>query len=258
MGILNVTPDSFSDGGRHLHPGAALESVRAMAADGAAICDLGAESTRPGSDPVSEDEEMRRLAPVLAELAAQPAPVALSIDTRKAHVAAAAIDAGAVLVNDVSAGRHDPDMLPLVAERGAAVCLMHMRGEPRTMQEDPRYRDVVGEVRDFLGERLQAAVDAGIPAERVLLDPGIGFGKTLEHNLTLLRELPTLCGLGRPLVVGISRKGSIGAILGRDVTQRLAGSLGGALAAVAGGAAVIRAHDVRETSDALRVWAAVR
>lgn len=256
MGVLNVTPDSFSDGGRHLDAGAALEAMRGMAADGAAVCDLGAESTRPGSEPVDEREELRRLRPVLDALGGDR-PLAVSIDTRKAAVAEAALDAGAVLVNDVSAGRDDPRLLPLVADRGAAVCLMHMRGEPRTMQDDPRYEDVVREVRDHLAGRLDAALRAGVREDRVLLDPGIGFGKTLAHNLALLAGLPALATLGRPLVVGVSRKGMIGAITGRAVAERLGGSIGAALAAVARGAAVVRAHDVAPTVDALRAWAAV-
>ncbi|MCU0308367.1 MAG: dihydropteroate synthase [Thermoleophilia bacterium] len=256
MGILNLTPDSFSDGGAVGGPADALARVAAMAADGAAICDLGAESTRPGAAPVPEAEELRRLAPVLDALRAAPAPIALSIDTSKARVAEAALDAGAVLVNDVTAGR-DPRMLPLVAERGAALCLLHMRGDPATMQRDPRYGDVIGEVRDHLARRLQAAVDAGVPEERVLLDPGIGFGKTLEHNLALLAGLPALAALGRPLVVGVSRKGMLGALTGRAVDGRLAGSLAAGLAAVARGAAVLRVHDVPETVDALTVWEAV-
>jgi dihydropteroate synthase len=193
---------------------------------------------------------------VLDALRAAPAPIALSIDTSKARVAEAALDAGAVLVNDVTAGR-DPRMLPLVAERGAALCLLHMRGDPATMQRDPRYGDVIGEVRDHLARRLQAAVDAGVPEERVLLDPGIGFGKTLEHNLALLAGLPALAALGRPLVVGVSRKGMLGALTGRAVDGRLAGSLAAGLAAVARGAAVLRVHDVPETVDALTVWEAV-
>jgi dihydropteroate synthase len=257
MAVLNVTPDSFSDGGRHLAAPLALERLRRVAADGAAICDLGAESTRPGSEPVPPDEQLRRLRPVLDELRGGRAPLPLSIDTGRASVAEAALDAGAVLVNDVWAGRADPRLLPLVAERGAAVCLVHMRGEPRTMQRDPSYRDVVAEVRDWLARRLQAAVDAGVPEERVLLDPGFGFGKTLEHNLALLRGLPAIATLGRPLVVGVSRKGMFRALLGREVGERLAGSLAAGLAAVARGAAVLRVHDVRETVDALRVWAAV-
>jgi dihydropteroate synthase len=257
MAVLNVTPDSFSDGGRHLAAPVALERLGRVAAEGAAICDIGAESTRPGSEPVPPDEQLRRLRPVLDGLRGGRSPLPLSIDTGRASVAEAALDAGAVLVNDVWAGRADPRLLPLVAERGAAVCLVHMRGEPRTMQRDPSYGDVVREVRDWLAGRLQAAVDAGVPEERVLLDPGFGFGKTLEHNLALLRGLPAIAGLGRPLVVGVSRKGMFRALLGREVGERLAGSLAAGLAAVARGAAVLRVHDVRETVDALRVWTAV-
>jgi dihydropteroate synthase len=257
MGVLNVTPDSFSDPGLHLAPEAALARLNEMAGEGAAICDLGAESTRPGAEPVPPGEQLRRLDGLLRELAGGPPPLPLSIDTSSARVAGAALGAGAVLVNDVTAGRADPALLPLVAERGAAVCLMHMQGTPATMQRDPRYGDVVAEVRDALAERLGAAVDAGVPEERVLLDPGIGFGKTLDHNLALLAGLPALAGLGRPLVVGVSRKGMFGKLLGRPVDRRLAGSLAAGLAAVARGAAVIRAHDVAETVDALRVWSAV-
>ncbi|MEW6582227.1 MAG: dihydropteroate synthase, partial [Actinomycetota bacterium] len=250
--------DSFSDGGRFTTGHAALARIRQVGREGAAICDVGAESTRPGADPVPVEEELRRLDPLLRLLAAHAPAIPISIDTSKARVAEAALDAGAVLVNDVTAGGGDPRMLPLVADRDAAVCLMHMRGEPRTMQEDPRYRDVVREVGDHLEARLAAAVAAGVAEERVLLDPGIGFGKTLAHNLALLAGLPALARrLGRPLVVGVSRKGMIGALTGRETRDRLAGSLGGALAAVAGGAAVVRAHDVAETVDALRVWEAV-
>jgi len=258
MGIVNVTPDSFSEGGALGAPAAALAALARQAADGAAVCDLGAESTRPGARRVPAAEQLRRLRPVLDAVAARPPGVALSIDTTRATVAAAALDAGAVLVNDVSAGREDPAVLGLVAERGAAVCLMHMRGQPRDMQDDPRYDDVVGEVEGFLEARARAAAAAGVPAARVLLDPGIGFGKTLEHNLALLRALPRLRALGHPLVVGLSRKGMIGALTGRPLDDRLAGSIGGALAAVAGGADVVRVHDVRETVDALAVWRAVR
>jgi dihydropteroate synthase len=257
MGVLNLTPDSFYDGGRHLDPDVALARLRAMAGDGAAICDVGGESTRPGAQPVAADEELRRLAGLFAALR-EGLPMPISIDTAKAAVAEAALELGAVLVNDVSAGRADLRLLPLVAERGAAVCLMHMRGTPETMQDDPRYDDVVAEVRDFLLRRLEAAVAAGVPEERVLLDPGIGFGKTLEHNLALLRGLPALAAIGRPLVVGVSRKGSIGALTGRPVEERLAGSLAAALACAEAGAAVLRVHDVRETVDALAVWRAVR
>jgi len=257
MGVLNVTPDSFADGGRFAAPAAAVDHLRAMAAEGAAVCDVGAESTRPGAEPVAEAEELRRLDALLGTLRAEGAPVPLSIDTSKVRVAEAALDAGFVMVNDVTAGRAEPEILALAAERGAAVCLMHMRGEPRTMQDDPRYSDVVGEVVDFLGGRLEAARAAGVPPGRVLLDPGIGFGKTLEHNLALLRGLPALAELGRPLVVGVSRKGFLGRLTGREVAERLAGSLAAGLAAVARGAAVLRVHDVRETVDALRVWTAV-
>jgi dihydropteroate synthase len=258
MGVINVTPDSFSDPGRFLAPEVAFARMREMARDGAAICDIGAESTRPGAEPVPVDEELRRLDPLLRLLRERGTPLPVSIDTSKADVAAAAVDSGAVLVNDVTAGRGDPRMLPTVAERGADLCLMHMRGDPRTMQDDPRYGDVVQEVGDFLEVRIRAAVEAGVSEERIVVDPGIGFGKTLAHNLELLAGIPALGSrLGRPVVVGVSRKGMIGALTGRDTAGRLAGSLAGALAAVARGAAVIRAHDVRETADALAVWAAI-
>jgi dihydropteroate synthase len=257
MGVLNVTPDSFSDGGRYLAPSAAVARLHEIAAEGAAICDVGGESTRPGSDPVSEEEELRRLRPVLEVAAGGGAPIPISIDTSKAVVADLAMAAGAVLVNDVTAGRADPDLLPLVGERDRAVCLMHMRGEPRTMQEAPRYDDVVGEVRGFLEERLEAAVAAGVAEERVLLDPGIGFGKRLQDNLALLANLGALTALGRPVVVGVSRKSMFRRLLGREVEERLAPSLAAGLAAVARGAAVLRAHDVGETVDALATWAAV-
>ncbi|HWH15076.1 MAG TPA: dihydropteroate synthase [Miltoncostaeaceae bacterium] len=258
MGIVNVTPDSFSGGDASLDPGAARSLVDAQAAAGAAICDVGAESTRPGADRVPPAEQLRRLAPLLDVLRARPPGVALSVDTTRAPVAAAALRAGAVLVNDVSAGREDPAILELVAERGAAVCLMHMRGQPRDMQDDPRYGDVVAEVEAFLAGRVEEAVRRGVPRARILLDPGIGFGKTLAHNLDLLRALPRLRRLGHPLVVGVSRKGMIGALTGRPVAERAAGSVGGALAAVAGGADVVRVHDVPATVDALAVWCAVR
>ncbi len=257
MGVLNVTPDSLWGGVGAIDPEAALGRLEEMAADGAAICDVGAESTRPGAEPVDAEVQLARLSGVLRALAVAPAPLALSIDTSLARVAAAALDAGFTLVNDVTAGRADPALLPTVAERGAAVCLMHMRGDPRTMQSDPRYDDVVGEVREHLAARLAAAVDAGVPEERVLLDPGIGFGKTLEHNLALLAGLPVLAELGRPLVVGVSRKGMFGTLLGREVAERMPASVAAGLAAVARGAAVLRVHDVRDTVDALGVWTAV-
>ncbi|WP_217915063.1 dihydropteroate synthase [Miltoncostaea marina] len=257
MGILNVTPDSLWAGSGPLGPGAALERIAAMAADGAAICDVGAESTRPGSDPVPPHEQLRRLDGVLRAVRERPPAIALSIDTSSAEVAAAAIDAGAVLVNDVSAGRADPALLPLAAERGVAVCLVHMRGDPRTMQVDPRYDDVVREVRDHLARRMEAAVAARVPEGRIVLDPGLGFGKTLGHNLALLAGVPALAALGRPVLIGASRKSMFKALLGREVDERMPASVAAGLAAVARGAAVLRAHDVRETSDALRVWAAV-
>jgi dihydropteroate synthase len=257
MGILNVTPDSLWGGAGAPDPEAALARLDAMAADGAAICDVGAESTRPGADPVPADEQLRRLSGVLRALRVAPAPIALSIDTSSAAVAEAALDAGAVVVNDVTAGRGDPALLPLVAERGAGLCLVHMRGDPRTMQAEPRYGDVVAEVRDHLAARLQAAVDAGVPPEHVIVDPGIGFGKTLEHNLALLAGVPALARLGRPVLIGVSRKSMFRRLLGREVDERMPASLAAGLAAVARGAAVLRAHDVRETADALRVWSAV-
>ena len=257
MGVLNITPDSFSDGGEFLDPVAALRRLGAIARDGAVICDVGAESTRPGATPVPSDEQLRRLEPVLNAMSAG-CGIAISIDTASAAVARAALDAGAVLVNDITAGRGDPGLLPLVAERGAAVCLVHMQGEPRTMQEAPRYEDVTGDVAAFLEERLAAAVAAGIPETNVVLDPGIGFGKRLDDNLTLLRELPRLAVLGRPLVIGVSRKSMFGRLLGREVGERMAGSLAAGLMAIDRGAAVLRVHDIRETADAIAVWQAVR
>lgn len=257
MGVVNITPDSFSDGGEHLASTAARRTVDQMAHDGAAILDLGAESTRPGAERVDAPEQLRRLAPLFADLVARPPGAALSIDTTRAAVAAAALDAGAVLVNDVSAGRDDPELFGLVAGRGAAVCLMHMRGQPRDMQDAPAYDDVVGEVVGFLEGRIDAAVAAGIPEARILVDPGIGFGKTLAHNIALLEGLPRLRAIGRPVVVGLSRKGIVGLLTGRPIEGRMAGSLGGALAAVARGADVVRVHDVAETVDALRVWGAI-
>jgi dihydropteroate synthase len=257
MGIVNVTPDSLWGGGGPMDPEGALAILDRMAADGAAVCDVGAESTRPGAEPVDPGEQLARLSGVLRALGVAEPPLPLSIDTAAAPVAEAALDGGFVLVNDITAGRGDPRLLPLVAERGAAVCLVHMQGEPRTMQREPAYGDVVAEVRDFLAARLDAAVAAGVPEERVILDPGIGFGKTLEHNLALLAGVPALAELGRPVLVGVSRKGMFGRLLGREVGERMPASLAAGLAAVARGAAVLRVHDVRETVDALRVWSAV-
>jgi dihydropteroate synthase len=254
MGVVNVTPDSFSDGGEWLDPATAIAHGHALVAQGAAILDIGGESTRPGAEPVSAAEELRRVVPVLAGLTG--AGARLSIDTSKAAVAAAAIDAGATIVNDVTALRGDPRMAALVAERGCDVCLMHMLGQPRTMQRDPRYGDVVGDVRVFLAQRLEHAVANGIAPERVWLDPGIGFGKTIDHNLALLARLDEIVALGRPVVVGTSRKSFLGTITGREPAGRVAGTLATNVLALARGASVFRVHDVAEARDALLVAAA--
>ena len=255
MGVVNVTPDSFSDGGVNLDPRAAVASARRMLAEGAAIIDVGGESTRPGSASVTADEELRRVVPVLEELEALP----VSIDTSKAEVAARALELGAELVNDVTALRGDPALAGVVAEAGAYLCLMHLRGEPRTMQDDPRYDDVVAEVALFLEERLAFAVGQGIPEEAICLDPGIGFGKTVEHNFELLRRLGELTALGRPIMVGISRKSSLGKIMGdRDAkTGSTAASVGAAVLAYERGASIFRVHDVREHVEALTTARAV-
>ncbi len=255
MGVVNVTPDSFSDGGVNLDAGDAIESARRMAAEGAAIVDVGGESTRPGSDGVSLDEELRRVVPVLEGLAGVP----VSIDTAKAGVARRALELGAELVNDVTALRGDPELAAVVADAGAYLCLMHMRGDPRTMQVDPVYDDVVSEVAAFLEERLAFAVAAGIPEERICLDPGIGFGKTVEHNVELLRRLGEIVAIGRPVLVGVSRKSSLGRILGDPAatTGSAAASVGAAIAAYERGAAIFRVHDVCEHVEALAVAHAV-
>jgi len=255
MGVVNVTPDSFSDGGLYLDPEAAIAHGRELIADGAEILDVGGESTRPGAEPVGEEEELRRVVPVVEGLAGAGAEI--SVDTSKAAVAAAALDAGAEIVNDVTALRGDPAMAPLCAERGATVVLMHMRGEPRTMQVDPVYEEVVAEVRDFLAARLAAAVDAGIAAERVWLDPGIGFGKTEAHNLELLGRLGELRALERPLVVGTSRKSFIGGVDGSGADGRLGGTIASSVIAAAAGAEVLRVHDVAEMAQAIRLTEAV-
>ena len=250
MGIVNVTPDSFSDGGTHLDPDVAAEAVRSMAANGAAIVDIGGESTRPGAEGVSLDEELGRVVPVLERLGGE---VPLSIDTSKAEVARRAVGLGAELVNDVTALRGDPAMAEVIADTGAYVCLMHMLGEPRTMQDDPRYGDVVSEVAAFLEERLAFAVGAGIPEERVCLDPGIGFGKTAEHNVELLRRLEEIVALGRPVLVGVSRKRFLARLLGdpEATVGPVSASIDAAVQAVASGATIVRVHDVRETVEAL-------
>jgi len=256
MGILNTTPDSFSDGGRFLALDEAAGHALDMARHGAAVIDVGGESTRPGSDPVSVDEELRRTIPVVERLS-DAVPALVSIDTMKAEVARHALDAGAVLVNDVSALRHDADMTGLVAERGCSLCLMHMRGEPKTMQDDPQYDDVVDDVCSFLEDRLRFAVDAGVREEQVFLDPGIGFGKTAEHNLRLLKHLDRVVALGRPVVLGASRKRFLGAILGVEPGERVVGTVATTSLGVLLGAAVVRVHDVRPNFEALRVTQAI-
>jgi len=256
MGVVNVTPDSFSDGGVNFDPGDAAASARRMLAEGAAIVDVGGESTRPGADGVNADAELRRVVPVLEALEGD---VPVSIDTSKAEVARRALELGAELVNDVTALRADPELAAAVAESGAYLCLMHMQGEPRTMQLDPRYDDVVSEVTAFLEERLDVAVAAGIAEERVCLDPGIGFGKTVEHNFELIRRLGELTALGRPVLVGISRKSSLGKLLGDPdaTTGSVAASVGAAVAAYERGATILRVHDVREHVEALTAARAV-
>jgi dihydropteroate synthase len=255
MGVVNVTPDSFSDGGAFLETGAAIEQGRRLAAEGADLVDVGGESTRPGSEPVGVDEELRRVLPVVQVLAREH-DATISIDTSKLAVAEAALDAGAAYVNDVTAFRHEPELAGLVADRGVECCLMHMLGEPRTMQKDPRYDDVVSDIKAFLEERLAFAVAEGVPEERVTLDPGIGFGKTLEHNLELLRRLDELVAIGRPLMIGTSRKSFLGRITGREVTERMPASVATCVIAYLKGARAFRVHDVAPTLDALLVTAA--
>ena len=251
MGVVNVTPDSFSDGGAFDDPAAAVAHARRLAAEGARILDVGGESTRPGAEPVPVEEELRRVVPVIEGLAGVGARI--SIDTMKLPVAQAAVEAGATYVNDVTAFRNDPDLAGFVADRGLDCCLMHMLGEPRTMQRDPRYADVVDDVKAFLSERMEFAVRAGVPEEKIQLDPGIGFGKTLEHNLELLRRLHELTELGRPLVIGTSRKSFLGRITGRDVTERVHGTTATCVLALERGATVFRVHDVAAVADALAV-----
>ena len=252
MGVVNVTPDSFSDGGVHLDADVAAAGARRMLDEGAAIVDVGGESTRPGSAGVTVDEELRRVVPVLERLNGE---IPVSIDTAKAEVARRALELGAVMVNDVTAFRAEPELAEVAAAHDAYVCLMHMQGEPRTMQVDPRYDDVASEVASFLEERLAFAVSHGVPEERICLDPGIGFGKTVEHNLELLRRLDVLLALGRPLLVGFSRKSSLGKIAGdRAATVGpLGASVAAAVAAYERGATILRVHDVREHVDALAV-----
>jgi dihydropteroate synthase len=256
MGVVNVTPDSFSDGGRYLDTGKAIGHGIALADEGAAILDVGGESTRPGADPVDLDEELRRVLPVIEGLALARPKAQISIDTSKAAVAAEAIRRGATMVNDVTALRGDLKMAEVVAETGVDCCLMHMLGEPRTMQRDPHYEDVVGEVRAFLEERLAFALAAGIEEERITLDPGIGFGKTVAHNLELLGRLDELVAIGPPVMVGPSRKSFLGRLTGRPVDERLAGTIAACVVAYSHGARVFRVHDVAPVADALVVAAA--
>jgi len=257
MGILNVTPDSFSDGGAFFGPAAAIAQAKRMIDDGADILDLGAESTRPGSDRVSTAEQIDRLRKILPAVCAM-GDCLVSIDTTRAEVAAFALDAGAAIVNDVSAGRDDPELLPLAASRNAPVVLMHMLGEPKTMQADPHYEDVVGEVRAFLTGRIAAAGAAGLPREHCIVDPGIGFGKTLEHNLALLAGTSQLCQLGVPVLLGPSRKRFLGELTGAtSPADRLGGTIAACLVGYAAGASLFRVHDVAPVRRALTVAAAI-
>jgi len=254
MGILNVTPDSFSDGGRFLSVEQAVARAREMVTEGADIIDIGGESTRPGAPAVSSDEELRRVLPVVGELK----DLAVSVDTTKAVVAERALAAGARIVNDISALRHDAGMLKVVRDFGAGVVLMHMQGTPATMQQNPRYADVVGEVREFLTERIQFAVDGGIKKPKIAVDPGLGFGKTVEHNLQLLAGLEKFVTLGCPILVGASRKSFVGKLLNREPHGRLPGSLAVAAWAVMQGAQIVRVHDVAETVDVVRIIETLR
>jgi dihydropteroate synthase len=250
MGVVNVTPDSFSDGGQFLDPAKAVEHGRQLLAEGATILDIGGESTRPRAEPVSEQEELRRVIPVIEGLSG----ARISIDTSKTRVAEAALDAGATYVNDVTAFRAAPDLAGLVASRGADCCLMHMLGEPRTMQDDPRYDDVVSDVKAFLEDRMRFAIAEGVPETSIHLDPGIGFGKTIAHNLELLRRLDELVALGRPIVVGVSRKSFLGSITGRDdPADRAVATAAANVLALERGATVFRVHDVAVSRDALLV-----
>jgi dihydropteroate synthase len=252
MGVVNVTPDSFSDGGLHLDPDVAAQAARRMVEEGAAIVDVGGESTRPGSEGVSTDEELRRVVPVLDRLGGE---LPVSIDTSKAAVARVALERGAILVNDVTALRGDPELAGVVVGAGAYLCLMHMQGEPRTMQEEPRYDDVAAEVASFLEERLAFAVAQGIPEAQVCLDPGIGFGKTVAQNLELVRRLDVLLELGRPVLIGFSRKSSLRKLTGSD--DLLGASVAAAVAAFERGATILRVHDVKPHVDALTVAGAI-
>ena len=254
MGVVNVTPDSFSDGGEFLAADAAVAHCRELLDEGADILDIGGESTRPGAEPVAADEELRRVLPVVEGAAEMGARI--SIDTTKAEVARRAVAAGASIVNDVSAFRFDSELAGVVAEADTECCLMHMLGRPRTMQDDPRYEDVVADVKAFLEERLAFAVGEGVPEERIWLDPGIGFGKALDHNLELLRRLDEIVAIGRPVVVGTSRKSFLGKLTGKPEKDRLPGTIATNVLALTRGASVFRVHDVAEVAEALKVAAA--
>jgi dihydropteroate synthase len=254
MGIVNVTPDSFSDGGRHFAPEAAINHARGLIEEGADILDIGGESTRPGAAPVSVQEELNRVLPVIEGL--RDISIPISIDTYKPEVMRAALEVGAVMVNDVNA-LQSAGALDIVAKTAAAICLMHKQGVPQNMQQQPHYQDVITEVSAFLRGRIAAATAAGIPLERLIIDPGFGFGKSLEHNLSLLKNLHAFTLLGVPVLAGLSRKSMLGTITGNAVGDRVAASVAAALIAVQRGASIVRVHDVRETVDALRVWSAV-
>jgi dihydropteroate synthase len=256
FGVVNATPDSFSDGGRYDRPDAAIAHGLALAQAGATVLDIGGESTRPGSDPVSADEQKRRVLPVIDALVSRG--LIVSIDTTSAEVARAALDLGAHIVNDISAFRFDPAMLPLLAERGVPAIAMHTLGAPKTMQVTPLYDDVVAEVRDHLAERVELAVAAGVVRSQLIIDPGIGFGKTLEHNLSLLKHTAVFVALGQPVLVGTSRKRFLGAITGREVADRVVATAASSAIAVALGAHLVRVHDVAEVIDAIRVGGAIR
>lgn len=254
MGIVNITPDSFSDGNHYLQADAAIAHAKQLIADGADILDIGAESTRPGAEPVALDDELRRLLPVIEGLRALNVPI--SVDTFKPAVMRAVLAAGADIINDI-AGFRDPESIAAVAGTNCGLCVMHMQGEPRTMQQQPSYQDLHLEVKNFLSDRVQALRSAGVAPQRIMLDPGLGFGKTVEHNYTLLRDLEKIQIDSYPWLIGLSRKSMIGHVVNKAPQQRLAGSLAGMLAAVSRGAAVLRVHDVAESADALNVWLAV-
>jgi dihydropteroate synthase len=256
MGVVNVTPDSFFDGGAHADPASAVAHGLQLVGEGADILDIGGESSRPGSDPVTAAEELRRMLPVLEGLRARTA-VLLSVDTTKPEVAEAALAAGADIINDINAGRGDARIFELAAAAGAGLVLMHMRGTPKTMQADPRYDDVVAEVRGFLAERMSAAEAAGIDAESIILDPGIGFGKRVEDNLALIEAVDDLAALGRPVLLGVSRKGFIGRILNAPPADRLEGTIGAAVVGLVRGAHILRVHDVKSVGQAARVADAI-